>query len=65
MTRQTVNALNAQYDAHLSLGWQVAPVPAGHLTFESLARLVQFMRERQLVRVAHAIETPRRLLESV
>ena len=64
VTRQTVNALNTQYDAHLSLGWQVAPVPAGHLTFESLTRLVQLMRERQLVRVTNTVETPRRLLES-
>lgn len=54
--RSTVNALNTQYDAHLTLGWQVAPVPAGPLTFESLTRLVQVMRERQLVRVAQPAE---------
>ncbi len=54
--RQIVNALNTQYDAHLSLGWQVAPVPAGPLSFESLSRLVQVMRERQLVRVAQPVD---------
>ncbi len=54
--RQSVNALNTQYDAHLSLGWQVAPVPAGPLSFESLSRLMNVMRESQLVRVAQPID---------